>query len=132
MAQSKTGKQITRSANDRKFEAYAENGKWGVVRLVQNVTMGETYEAATFNVSTGTTDYDVDAQQSALFNDRTYANYINIRTDQVITVKFNSTDNASITIETTDSPYIVDFLETHAIFISNSSGNTASVQVLLV
>jgi len=132
MAESVTGKSLVASQSDRDRSSYVENGKLGPARLVQNVTMGETYESDTFNVTDGTTDYDVDSNQANLFDDRTYANYVSIRTDATISVKFNSTDDDSITITTGDSPFVIDFLEVLNIFITNSSGGTASVQVILV
>jgi len=94
------------------------------------------YDNAEFTVSNGTTNYDVGTNESDAFNNVTVAKYISIRTDQTITVKLNATTNDAITITSSDSPMTFKYedlgLEVRAIYISNASGSTAAIKILLV
>src|SRR3990167_6992494 len=125
------GRSLQEAGHDRDRDSYTENQKLGTARLVQSTRVGRTYEASSFNVSNNTTDYDVDVQGKA-FQNRTWANYVKIWTDQTITVKLNSTGNDAITVTTTDSPFVVDWLEVNAIYITNASGSTAAIKLLVV
>ena len=90
-------------------------------------SVGTAYDNAEFTVATGSTDVD----KSAIFSNVTLARYCEIRTDQTITVKLNLDTNDSITITSSDSPYVIDNLEITSLFISNASGSTANVKVRL-
>lgn len=96
------------------------------------------YENIEFNVSTGSTNYDVDSQQSTFLSlfgltnaAKEYASRVSIRTNNTITVKLNSTSDYSITIASTDSPFVIEGVEIRNIYISNSSGSTAAVKLFL-
>jgi len=94
------------------------------------------YDNAEFAVATGTSDYDVAANQTNLFGGSTSkvgtaVYYCRVITDQTITVKFNSTGNNSITITSSMSPMLMDnVIEVSNIYITNNSGSNANVKVL--
>lgn len=93
------------------------------------------YDNAEFSVATGTSDYDVKANQSNLFggDDANIAlpYFVKIVTDQTITVKLNETTNDSITITSSMSPLVLDeLIEVKRMYITNNSGNTANIKVL--
>ena len=104
------------------------------------ITTGYTsiyYDNAEFSVSTATTNYNVASNQSNTFGGSTSnagkpVDYISIGTDETITVKLNSTSNDSITIASSDSPFVLDsIISVTNLFISNASGNTANIKLLL-
>lgn len=98
------------------------------------------YENIEFTLNTGQSDYDLDSNQAtflAIFNqDATvgigrYPTYVSIRTDQTISFKVNSTSNHSITVASTDSPFVIDGVEIRNLYLSNSSGTNAAVKIFL-
>lgn len=97
-----------------------------------NWMVNTVYDNAEFTVANGTTDYDVSANEAKAFNNVPLARYVSIRTDVTITVKFNATTNDSITITSSDSPLTLDVLEVSNIYISNASGSTANIKILLL
>ena len=74
------------------------------------------------------TDYDVEANQVTAFANVPLAKFCSIRTDADITVKFNATGNASITI-TANTTFNVDTLEITNIYITAAA--SANVKILL-
>lgn len=94
------------------------------------------YDNAEFSVANATADYDVAANQTALFGGTTSnafkpVYFVRIVTDQTITVKFNSTSNAAVTITSTMSPFLMDeVIEVDNIYITNNSGSAANIKVL--
>jgi Na+-transporting NADH:ubiquinone oxidoreductase subunit NqrF len=92
--------------------------------------VNNSYESKEFTVNNGASDYDVKTQQS-MFATVATARRVLIRTDKTITIKFNATGNQSITIASTDSPFVIESLEVTNIFISNASGSGANVKVIL-
>ena len=92
----------------------------------------EKYDSAEFTLATGQTNYNVKTNQAASFSNIPVAKRLEIRTNVAISVKFNSSANAAITISPTDSPYTMEWLEVTNIFITNNSGSTASIKILLV
>ena len=94
------------------------------------------YENIEFNLNTGESDYDLDAQQSeflAVFgaaNNGRLPSHVQIRTNNTISVKLNSTSNDSITITSTDSPFVITGVMISNMYLSNSSGSTAAVKLL--
>ena len=85
------------------------------------------YDNAEFTVANGLSDVD----KSAIFSNVTLARYCEIRTDQTITVKLNSTSNDSITIASSDSPYALNNLEITTLYVTNNSGSIANVKIRL-
>lgn len=90
------------------------------------------YDNAEFSVATGTSNYDVKANQN-LFGDGDVdlPYFTRITTDQTITIKLNSTGDDSITITSSMSPFVLDeIIEVRNVYITNNSGNTANVKIL--
>lgn len=93
-----------------------------------------TYDYASFTVNTGTTDYDVKSGVSALFNRVKTARGVIIRVDQDISIKFNATSEDAIDITQNEVPWQppLGYLDVTNIFITNASGSTATVKIMLV
>lgn len=105
------------------------------------------YESVEFNLTTGQLDYSLVTNQQAASggNFNTYfgnshagdasggreSTRVQIRTNQTISIKLNSTANNAITISSTDSPVTIDGVKITDIFFTNSSGSTAAVKLLL-
>jgi hypothetical protein len=86
-----------------------------------------------FTVADATTDYDLKAQQSTAFKNLSKAWLVIIWTDQDISIKFNATTNPSIAIPAGESPFeFRNIIQVSNIFISNASGSTANIKVMLV
>lgn len=103
---------------------------------VTNQKTSPYYESIEFNVTTGTTDYDVDTQQADFLSvvgpsgpNAQHPSEVIIRTNQTISVKFNLTTNMAITVASTDSPLSWRG-EVRNIFITNNSGSTAAVKII--
>jgi len=94
----------------------------------------DTYDfVPSFAVANSTTDYDLDAQQVAAFKNVPKAWLVIIWTDQDITIKLNSTSNPSINIGLNESPFeLRNIILVDNIYITNVSGNTANIKVMLV
>lgn len=89
--------------------------------------LSSKYESKEFTVATATTDYDVKTWESAFTEHKHFA-YCVIRTDQTISVKFNDTDNDSITITSSDSPKAFN-LAISNVYITNASGSLANIKI---
>ena len=91
------------------------------------------YDYASFTVSNGQSDYDVNSNEADVFSNIKQATRVIIKTDKNITVKFNSTLLPAFPINIGDSPFQLppDYMEISNIFISNSSGDTATIKVWL-
>jgi hypothetical protein len=131
------------SVRDRDWRAFVDLGSGQVARKVSLVGSGGgtdisgnpngSYDAAEFTVSTGTTNYDVATNQAGLWNNISSPGYINIRTDQTISLRLNDTSYPAITITSTDSPFILqNSLPVSNIYVTNNSGNTANVKILFI
>ncbi len=94
-------------------------------------SVNTSYDNAEFILATGQSDYDVGTNESSAFSNVTTARYCEIRTDQTITVKLNATTNDSITITSSDSPYVINNIETTNLYITNASGSTANIKIRL-
>ena len=93
----------------------------------------DTYDFASFTVATATTDYDVKANQSALFKNAPRASGMIIWHDQTVTIKFNSTDMPGITHDVAYEPHNwFDKIEITNIYITNASGSTATIRIFLI
>lgn len=91
----------------------------------------DLYESVEFAVTTGTTDYDVDTQQATFKAVVANPYYLELGTDQQISIKFNSTSNHAITVKATDSIRVFDRQEIRNIYITNASGSTANIRMYL-
>ena len=94
------------------------------------ILLTDAYDVPEFNVTTATTDYDVDTQNADAFSNVKKASWVSIRTNYTITVKFNETTNGAFTVTATDSPYEIGF-KFDNLYISNASGNTAAVKLFI-
>jgi len=131
------------SVRDRDWRSFCDLGSGAVARKVcissggggTDPVSGEpngSYDAAEFTVSTATTNYDVDSNQAALWNNITSPAYVNIRTDQTITIRLNDSSYPAITVTSTDSPLIFENgLPIENIYITNSSGSTANIKIFM-
>ena len=96
------------------------------------------YENVEFNLTTAQTDYDLDSEQAtflAFFGAgnvvERYPSWAEIRTNATISIKLNSTSNHSVTIASTDSPYVIAGISISNIYITNASGGTAAIKIRL-
>lgn len=93
------------------------------------------YENIEFNLSTGQTNYDLDSNQSTFLevfgaaNNNRFPTSVEIRTNETISVRLNTTSGHSVTIASTDSPYKIEGIEISNMFLTNSSGSTAAVKL---
>ena len=96
-------------------------------------TLGIVYDYAQFTVTTGQTDYDVDTNVAALFSNVKVGKNISLKFDQAISVKLNSTLMSAIVLEVGDSPFQfpAKFLDIKNLYITNSSGSTVNMTVLM-
>jgi len=94
----------------------------------------ETYDFVnSFAVAHPTTDYDLKAQQATAFKNISKSWLIIIWTDQDISVKFNSTTNPAIVIPADQSPFeFRNIIQASNMYITNASGSTANIKVMLV
>ena len=93
----------------------------------------ESYDYAEFVVGDGVSDYDVVANQSALFKNAKVAWLAVIEYNKTISIKFNSTAMPSIGCNYATSPReFRNILKITNIYITNASGAAATVKVLLV
>lgn len=91
---------------------------------------GGGYENVEFDLATAQTNFNA-ASIVGLFDTITTARSVNIRTDKTISIRLNSVANAAITIATTDSPFVINDISVTNIFITNTSGSTAAIKILL-
>lgn len=131
------------SIRDRDWRSFCDLGGGEVAKKVciasggggTDPVSGEpngSYDAAEFTVSTATTNYDVESNQSALWNNIDSPAYLNFRTDQTVIVRFNDISYPPVTITSTDSPFILqNGLPVDNVFITNTSGSTANIKIFM-
>ena len=98
------------------------------------------YEYATFVVDHETEDYDVKANQSALFggstsrvrsNTNSTRRVARITTTQTIGLKFNDVEMPAIDMTSSENPWVEVNLNLNNIYISNNSGTGTSIGITL-
>lgn len=89
--------------------------------------IGEKYESKEFALAAASTNYNVRTGQSAFVKFK-HAQHITIRTDNDLTVKFNSTSDDGITLSADDRLQVDGILVTN-IYLTSSPG--ANVKILL-
>lgn len=97
-------------------------------------TINGVYDWVTFTLNTGTTDYDVKANQANLFLNIPNATKQFIWSNQNISFKFNRTGNPAIILDVGngESPFEgKDIFTATNIYLTNSSGSTATIKILL-
>ena len=94
------------------------------------------YESIEFNLPTANVDYNVANNQSSFLSNfgpgaviDKYPTEIIIRTNNTVTIKFNSSTNDPITVTASDSP-LAWRGEVKNIFITNNSGNIAEIKII--
>lgn len=116
----------------RKFRPTAD-GDYAVAVTIVDAAAGVTnYDSAEFAVANATTDYNVMTNQTAAFNRVTTANRLIVRTDHNIQIKFNTTSDPAITVQTVDSPFDLSGVPVTNLFITNNSGATANIKLILL
>lgn len=99
---------------------------WGNRQLANRQ---QTYNYAKFTVADSTAGYDVKATATGSFGKQARVGYVRITTNQTIEVAFNSSSNYGIEVTSSESPFEVRDLDISNIYISNNSGNVATVKV---
>lgn len=92
------------------------------------------YDSAEASITTGQTNYDVRANFSGAFVNVRKARACIIRSDQTVTIRFNSTSNAAITLDVSEGKLEITKemgFEIGDLYITNASGSTAAIKVLL-
>ena len=101
---------------------------------------GTVYDSATFAIPDGVTNYNIKTDLSTyktegnvFVNTLKHGAYITeIRTDNDITLRFNATTNDPYSLEAAESPKVIpSHMRVDNIFITNSSGATATVRIFL-
>lgn len=95
---------------------------------MKDIDLYPSYDYESFSVNNGVTDEECWPSAAEL----TLAGNVKITTDKDISVKFSSTNNVAYPLAAADSPLEVDDLAISKIYISNSSGNTATVTVFIL
>lgn len=92
-----------------------------------------SYDYKSFAVTSGQSDYDVKTQQTELFYNVKSASRMIIKTSQDITIKLNNAIYNAFPITVSDSPFQLpaNYVDIKNIFITNTSGNTATVEIWL-
>lgn len=93
-----------------------------------------SYDFGSFTLSDSTSDYDVKIHQAALFNNIITAGKVFIWSDQNISFRFNRTGLPLIPLDVGngESPYEgKDIILVTNIFLTNASGSTANIKILL-
>ena len=107
------------------------NDSFNPLKVVEEVY--QTYDWAEFTIATGTTDYDVAANQSAMFSNVKNAWLAIIHVDQDVTIRFNDTTLPAINHLSALSPWEWrNVFKITNIYITNNSGSTVNVKILLV
>lgn len=93
----------------------------------------DAYDYATFTIPDGTTDYDLQANQSDLFKNLRIAKGIVVKTDQPIGLRLNFTAMPLINITICEAPF--EFVNKKLIrngFLTNASGSDANIEIFLI
>lgn len=92
----------------------------------------EIYDWASFTVNNATTNYDVKANVAALFSNIPRAKGCVIQTDKDISVRFNNTAYPAIVLTTDTQPgEWINKIAIRNIYITNASGSTANISIML-
>ena len=97
-----------------------------------------SYDYKSFTLATGQTDYDIKTNIAELFDNIKVARRVLIKSNVTISFKFNNANLPAIELVISgginESPFQTpkDFMEVVNIFISNTSGATATISVMLV
>ena len=99
---------------------------------LQERTHSWDYDSCEFELPNGSTDYDVATNQSTTaFNNVSVANDMTIRTDRNISFKINVVTNATVTLSAAEGSINYSSIRTSNLFLTNSSGATANIKILM-
>jgi hypothetical protein len=91
------------------------------------------YDSVEFNVNTGESNYNVQANISGAFNKIKNMRTLTIKTTKNISIKLNSILNPSISLTGANKTLKINSdigFEVNNIFITNSSGATAAIKIM--
>ena len=89
------------------------------------------YDSVEFTLPLNSTNYDLGANQAAWHaNVKEMYGCVQIITSQTVGIKFNSTANPTVTITSSQSPFLVDFLQVSNMFLTNTTA--ADMKILAV
>ena len=94
---------------------------------------GLTYDYKSFSLANGESDYDVADEVAELFNNVPVAKNVAIKFNYAISLKINTVLMPSIDLGLSDSPFQLPngFLEISNLFLTNESGATCTVKILI-
>lgn len=104
-----------------------------VAKIVEG-PVSTVYDSSEASITTGQTNYDIRANFTGAFVNVRKARACVIRSDQTVTVRFNSTSGPAITLDVSEGRLEISKemgLEIGDIYITNASGNTAAIKILL-
>jgi len=111
------------------------DGRQGAMAVVQ--IGGKKYDSAEFSIPTGTSKYSLNTDSDSyktsgnVFNNIDKAYFTEVRTDTDITIRFNEDDNDPISLDANESVMDTPHIEVNDIYITNASGDTATVKIRL-
>lgn len=95
--------------------------------------LSDAYDYAVFTIPTATTDYDLKSNIAALWNNLKFARGVVIKTDQTIGIKINATTMPSMSCKVSEAPFeFINKKILRNIYITNNSGSTVNIEVLLL
>ena len=95
------------------------------------------YDSKKFTLADGQTNYDVKTNIAELFDNIAVAKRVVIKSDVTLTFRFNNVNLPTFEMVVAgvknESPFQLpkDFLDVTNIFITNASGSTANIEVIL-
>lgn len=105
----------------------------GMLSLPTHSVINDVYDYAEFTVADSTTNYDVKSNIATLFKNVGIGRRVQIWVDQTISIRFNSTSMPAINPALFEQPYsFEDWVLIKNIYITNASGNLATIKVLMV
>lgn len=125
----------TPNIDDREFAKFRStpDGRTAVAVTIVDASAGTTnYDSAEFSVANSTTDYNVATNQTAAFSRVLTASRMILRTDRNISIRLNSNTDPTITVQTVDSPFELTGVPITNLFITNNSGGSATIKLILI
>ena len=104
------------------------------VAAVVEIPVSDTYDSAESSITTGQTNYDIRANFATAFVNVRKARACIIRSDQTVTIRFNSTSKPAVTLDVAEGKLEITKemgFEIAEIYITNASGSTAAIKILL-
>ena len=96
------------------------------------------YDAKKFTLATASTNYDVRTNVAELFDNIKTATRVVIKSDQTLTIRFNNVNLPTFEMvvagNVNESPFQLpdNFIDVTDIFITNASGSTANIEIIMV